>query len=211
MDIVFYSADTDMLVPNEHFLVKDLINRVHREPHMNNVQFIVRIHPYERNRARWQSIKEMPGVSFTSPWQTEDKGSWGNISERDIHLLTGSLKHSICNLNISSTMALDAIFCDRPVIAPAYDVVKARFSSRIRNLYMREFYLPITNSGAINIVESPEAAVNAIKAVQKNPSNRHVARLMLKEKMLGKPIGQSADSIIDAIEQISLMQGIKKG
>jgi len=201
--IMLYSANPQFLVPYEHLLVEDLIKRVQNDTALKNLQFIVRLHPFDLTSSRWKTVGNIPGVVLNRPWSVKDNGSWGNIATEDIHLLAGSLKHSACVVNVSSTMALDAAFYDRPVIAPAYDVSAENGLSRhIRLLYEREHYLPITNSGAITLVHSPVEAIEAIKLAIEAPERKHQARKELTEEMLGKPVGSARNAIADALLKI---------
>jgi hypothetical protein len=202
--LVLYAANAEFLIPCEELLVQDLIDRVHNSPDLPAMQFLIRLHPFDTNLSRWQAVQAMKNVVVMFPWQAETGGSWGTIREEDLHILVSSLKYSFCNINISSTMALDSVFCDRPVIGPAYALGSGQsLSSYVRELYDREHFVPITYSGAMTLATSPEELISAIRAALARPGAQHRERLKLTSTMLGKPLGQSAQEICSILVELS--------
>lgn len=202
--LILYAAGSSKYVPYEQLIVRDLIQRVRQTEAGKESSFIVRLHPFERKPERWSEIAALEGVRVTPAWQTDMQLEWGMIRPEEIHLQCGSLRHSSCVINICSTMSLDAIFCDRPVISPAYDLgPEAGYGKHVERLYEQEHYLPVSRSGAIDMAYSPEAAVEAIVQALKCPEKSRPARQALTAQMLGVPIGQSSVQIANLLHQLA--------
>lgn len=197
---VLYAANTPDIMPYEHLLVDDLIKRMRTSRLLSDTTVVVRLHPYDTCPERWEKFKHYSGVVITTPWKNNGDPSWGFVTEDDIHLLCGSIKHSACVINICSTMSLDAVFCDRPVVAPAYSVGKDDgFSSSVLQYYQQEHFLPIATSDAIVITKTPEETVSEIEDALITPGRRTEQRKRLTSIMLGRPIGKSAESIVSIL------------
>jgi hypothetical protein len=202
--LVLFAAGSGKYIPYEHRLVEDLILRLRKTTVGENLSVIVRMHPFERDPSRWDRVRSLSDVVITTPWKEDPDLEWGNITDEEIHLLCGSLKHSQCVINICSTMSLDAVFCDRPVVAPAYDIgPELNYSRHVARLYRQEHFLPITQSGAIQLVDGPEAAVAAILRALNSPKDHEAARRRLTALMLGRPVGESSSFIHETLTRLA--------
>lgn len=68
-------------------------------------------------------------------------------------------------------MTVDGAVFDKPQIGPAYDLYNKTFDRACKELYLREHYLPITNSGGLTVVNSKDEMIEAINSDILSPKN----------------------------------------
>lgn len=118
-----------------------------------------------------------------------------------------SLYHANVIVNVASTIALDGIALDRPVIHFAYDVYGYMEKSHSLKLcYASDYNLEIVNSHATKLAKSREEFRNLINRYLENPEFESKERQELRDRFCYKIDGNSgrrfADVILKEVETI---------
>ncbi|MFN7926777.1 MAG: hypothetical protein U0Y68_02335 [Blastocatellia bacterium] len=157
--VLLYGAGHHSIVPHEPHFVAQLDDAIEAGEIPERPIILFRRHPNDPAK-RWQSLlKTARHVVYDDPWPSNGPTlGRTNVREENIERLTSSLCHSDVHVSVSSTMTIDGSIFDRPQIGPAYDDRPGEKYDRICfELYQREHYLPITNSGGIELVHSRRA------------------------------------------------------
>jgi CDP-glycerol glycerophosphotransferase (TagB/SpsB family) len=107
------------------------------------------------------------------------------------------------HINASSTLTVDGAIFDRPQIGPAYDADRLKkFDRVLKDLYVREHYLPITNSGGLDVVYSREQLVSAVNAAFEDPAARSEGRKKLVSEICTFADGKSSQRVVDKLKDL---------
>ena len=181
--MVLFAAGPKVISPNEPFILEEILLSIRNGLLPSNPEILVRLHPSD-DLNRWENIKnKYPETKFSLPWEIVDKNEMHGIPNYDdILLLLNSVYHSNLIINTSSSMAIDAAYFDKPIICLAYSPEPVHdFNKLSKDLYLREHYKPITDSGAVKLVGNINQTIKAINNYIENPQIDRKKRLkMLK-------------------------------
>jgi len=126
-----------------------------------------------------------------------------NITRADIEQLCSTLAHCAVHINSSSTLTVDGAIFDRPQIGPAYDPGRGRRYDRVlKELYIREHYIPITNSGGLDLVSSPTEMIRAVNDSFTDPAARAAGRKKIISEICTFDDGQSTQRVVEKMKQL---------
>lgn len=170
--VILYAAGPWNIAPQEPYWLQHLDDAIANKEIPGGPVLLFRRHPNDPE-TRWKTfLDHAKHTIYDNPWPAGHEAlSWSNVRRADIEKLCSSLYHSQIHINASSTMTIEGAIYDRPQIGPAYDDRKGSKYARVaRELYLREHYLPISNSGGLAIVYSRDEMINAIGQAMQNPA-----------------------------------------
>lgn len=165
-------------------------------------QVIIRPHPgYADDAEKFKQLERYPGfvVDRRDKRDTRFKDLW-DISMDHLDNLFNSLYHADACINIASTLTLDALACDTPVININFDLrddVAKNMS--VKRLYKTDYIAAVTHTGATYLANSKDEYLNYLKEILSIGSTRDVAKEKFIKYFLYKNDGQSADRIVSAL------------
>lgn len=163
-----------------------------------SVQILVRLHPLDSLK-RYREIAH-PNLVFHVPGaQLGNSGDHRVVDPNFIADLRDALLHSDVVVNTCSTMSLDAVAMDRPVVNIAFDLEPKGYYRSSRRYYDFDHFRPIVESGATRIAASFEEFVSMIRRYLDNPKLDLLERARLRETMCYKVDGQSARRVAQCI------------
>lgn len=178
------------------------------EKKIESVNFIVRTSPAE-DPVRFQSLaKQFPFIKWNYPkWHLSRVGHQEAWSQRipsieDIKELRSILAYSDLNINMLSTMSLDFMQFDKPVINPV-------FGNEANGLYNDQRFLKydhiknVIESKATKIVKNQEELVIAISNYLENPEMDKIHRQNLVQMQVSKPLRGTGKRIAETLLQWS--------
>ena len=171
------------------------------------VNFIVRTSPAEDGSRFEELLKKFDFIQWNFPkWpltRTNHTEMWSQRvpDKDDIKDLRALLTFSDLNINMCSTMSLDFMIFDKPVI-------NAVFGNANNGMYNDQKYLNydhykrVFESGAVSVAKNEQELVEAINFSLKNP----VARLKQQKEILaleiGKPIEGTSKRIVNTLNEL---------
>ncbi len=201
--VILFGAGPPTIAPMEPHNVAQLDDAIEQGQFPNNPIILLRLHPVD-TPARWESLRQSAKhVIFDLPWQLGE-GFVGktNVSRFDIEKLASTLKYSQVHINTSSTMTLDGAIFDRPQIGPAYDNHPGKkYDQAMRDLYLREHYIPITNSGGLQIAYSFGQLREYIIDAFRSPERYSEGRKKMIRALCTYDDGKSTQRVARAIEK----------
>jgi hypothetical protein len=200
--ILTYTCSAEWVVPDEYEIVRELVNSV-----TNNIFgqtfLIIRLLPGgERNRHYLSEYEDsdlpvrldMPDPSFAAMNAgTPDSGE-------SIRNFVELMQYSDVVINVASTITLDAILFDRPVVCPKFHLSVASTDwNSIENVYRSSHFSRVVDSGAVHLPERVEEMFEAIDISLCVPDEKSKERRQLAEEMM--PNLPSARLIAKAIQR----------
>ncbi len=186
----------------------ETISKAILEKEMPAVNLIVRTSPAE-DGSRFREIKEkFPFIIWNFPqWELTRKDHPEPWSQRvpfgqDVKYLRSLLEFCDLNINMCSTMSLDFMIFDKPVINPV-------FGNEENGIYNDQKYLQyahyerVVKSGAVAIAENAEELIEAINFSLKNPKARLKEQRDLIKLQIGKPLEGTSERIAGALKSLT--------
>ncbi|MDP3735404.1 MAG: hypothetical protein Q8R39_03185 [bacterium] len=194
--MILLTTITDGNYPEEHLVLADILAARERGVFAGYPNIFVRLHPKEDGR-RFASLLASPPRNFhleaAGKRRATAAGSAVELDEEDIANLTATLRYADVNTNYRSTLSIEAILCDTPVVNICYP-------DRYARGYSHRHYVPLLESGAVRLVRSPEDLMTALNAHLTDPSLGAVERSRAREQLMPRADGTAYKRLVDMIE-----------
>lgn len=159
----------------------------------------VLIRPYHGSRSaktRFLKYAEDPLVSVQREGARDPKlAKWSPLFENPA-VLANMLYHADVVLTFPTTLILDAVFYDKPIVLLKFDELNMPSSNaNIFIHYDTLHYRNLTACGGVRIAESRKELFEALNACLKNPRFDHEGRTRLRERIAGPSDGGSGKRI----------------
>ena len=182
-----------------HFIITNKIS---------DVNFVVRTSPAEDESRFIELKKKYPTIVWNFPnWEltrTNHTETWSQRvpSVEDLKTLKGLLKFTDVNINMCSTMSLDFMLFDKPVINAVY-------GNEENGLYNDQKYLNyvhfdrVVKSKAVIVVKEDGEFVKAINNALSNPIEFQKERKKILEIQIGTPLEGTSKRIVKALKELA--------
>lgn len=179
-----------------------------QENKIQNVNLLVRTSPAEDPIRFEIFVAKFPFVKWNYPkWHLARTGHQEEWSQRipskeDVTDLRSILEYSDLNVNMLSTMSLDFMQFDKPVINPV-------FGNTANGLYDDQRFLQyphiknLVNSNATRIVKNEQELIEAINLYLENPDSDVESRKQLIQTQIGKPLEGTSERIATILRKWS--------
>ncbi|MAZ41042.1 hypothetical protein CL654_02905 [bacterium] len=199
--IILYGSTGGNCCKEDDYL--ELIHSHIEKGDLSNVQMLVRPHiGYKNDLKRFDSVGHYKEIVLDDTARLDDsfRDRW-DVSEEYINTLFNSLYHADLCINIASTITLDALACDTPVININFDTKKVNPHFSTRRLFLSDYIEAIRKTEATRIVEKKEYFIDAINDILSNgqSESEKVGMQKITEHLMYKNDGRSAERIKDAL------------
>jgi hypothetical protein len=199
---ILFGGASYSIVPHEQIWLKQLDDAITKGLILENPIILFRKHPIDPIERWLPVLAESKNIIRDDPWKSDDGASKMNITRYDIEKLCSTLKWCDVHINASSTMSIDGAIFDKPQIGPAYDDSGDRkFDAITKELYLREHYKPITDSGGLTIVNSYEELIQTINQCLKNPEAGREQRKKMAQEICYYTDGKSTERLSSLLEK----------
>ena len=208
--VILFGAGPETIAPPEPYWLEQLDQSIENGEIQGMPVILLRIHPVDSGK-RWKNLLlRAKNVVVDEAWPS-GKTQIGktNITRWDIEKLASTLKYSEVHINTSSTMTIDGAIFDRPQIGPAYDDrLGRRYDLVMKELYQREHYLPITNSGGLKVVHSREEMITAVNLAFSNPAEMAIGRARMIDEICTHGDGKSTLRVAEVIRSFVVSEQV---
>lgn len=192
---ICYSCADISIGANDAVVIKSIANAIRNNAIKTPVQLLVRTSPAEDD-SRFKSIREeFPEIRWNVPqWiltRENHTESWSQRvpSEGDVKDLRSLLENVDLNINMCSTMSLDFMLFDKPVINTVFGNPENGLYNDQRFLNFGHFKR-VVESQSVTIAKNETELITQINQALENPKERTVERkamidLQISEKLEG--------------------------
>ena len=153
---LLYASVAEELNPSDVEIVRSLSNSLGQD-----TKLLVRLHQNDR-MARWESISSQPGIEVFNPSHSSNSQE-RVVANNTLNSLHQQIEQSLIVINTASTMTLEALSLERPVINVAFsldcDVDVSRY-------YSLEHYRYLEKSKNVYFCYSFQELLDAVKLVR---------------------------------------------
>ncbi|MGE0448373.1 MAG: hypothetical protein AB7Q29_02205 [Vicinamibacterales bacterium] len=196
--IVLYSTGMANHMPGEPDIVEGLAGIVRGMSGATRPQLLVRVYPKDRT-GRFDGVKARLGdVLFPEvPWDPE------HLTPRpeDAHLLTNTLRHAAAGVNVASTISLELLMFDRPVVNVGYNPPGVDPAALDYARYYRfDHYKHLVEQQAVSVATSPAALERLLHEALADPAPAVRRGRAFIDRMFGGTLdGRSSERVADAL------------
>ncbi|MHA6279861.1 CDP-glycerol glycerophosphotransferase family protein [Salinimicrobium sp. CAU 1759] len=204
---ICYSCGDISTSQNDELYIKTIATFIEEGKLDEEVNFIVRTSPAEEPH-RFVGLKEkFPFIRWNFPlWKNvreDHPEAWSQRvpTAKDLKDLRAILEHSDLGINMCSTMSLDFMIFDKPVINPV-------FGNEENGLYNDQRFLKfghyekVVESGAVKISTNEEELLEAINYYLQNPEQDSRNRKELLDLQIGEPLKDTSRRIALALAEV---------
>ncbi|MDQ6472094.1 hypothetical protein RB619_15685 [Flavobacterium sp. LHD-80] len=190
--IICYSCADVSIGPNDPIVIRTIAEAIRNNEIKFDVQLLVRTSPAEDD-SRFKILRdEFPEIIWNVPkWvltRENHQESWSQRipSQEDIMDLRALLENSDLSINMCSTMSLDFMLFDKPVINTVFGNLENGLYNDQRFLNY-DHYKKVIDGNAVTIAKDKRKLVDQINKALNNPEERKQERI----EMINLQIGQS--------------------
>jgi hypothetical protein len=128
----------------------------------------------------------------------------------DYKVMLSSFHHQAVNVNVASTVTLDSVVLDKPVINVAYDGPQSLhpFVS-VKRVYRYDHYRHVVNTGAVFLAHSFNELRRCLNQALAHPHLQQQQRQALAQLECGVIDGRAGERLADAIAAAAGVQGVQ--
>ena len=197
--LITYTTGSSNMLPNEHEVIQQLYERVAGNKLISPAQLLVRPHPKDlfdyENHFRDCTLMtiQRPGPFA----QTKDR--W-NPKREDMYGLAELMCYSDVVVNVASTITIDAVCFDTPVVNVAFDgYARLEYMDSCRRYYDYDHYKNIIKTNGVKVANSVEELTDYINSYLRDPELDGIGRRKIREEQCWKLDGKSGERIANYI------------
>ena len=205
---ICYSCADVSIGANDPIVIRVIANAIRNNSIETKVQLLVRTSPAEDD-SRFRIIREeFPEIIWNVPkWiltREEHAESWSQRvpAEEDIKDLRSILENVDLNINMCSTMSLDFMLFDKPVINTAFGNLGNGLYNDQRFLNFGHFK-KVVDSQAVTIAKNETELINQINKALNNPKERTAERKAMIELQISEPLEGTSKRIAITLSQLN--------
>ena len=192
--VILYATNHEDISPDDPKNIQFIAKKLKQY----NAQLIVRLHQMDR-LDRYQS-SPYDDVHFQVPGINQGKDSNERVAERKfLEELRDTIFYSDLTINTASTMSLDAVTMDKPVINIAFDFFDKPYHQSVKRYYDFVHYQPIIESSATSIATTKIELLKYIEIYLSNAAIKKQEREIMREIMLHGHKGNAAMNVADTL------------
>jgi len=204
---IFFGMSSPRFAPYEIDIIEDLVKYVEGNEFEKNIQLIVRPHPQNVKGhmadlswlPRLKKVNDCSKVYVDFPDLNESGLSWSMKSE-DMNNLSSLIAISSIVINSGSTISIDALYHDKPVVITAFDGSnKLNYWKSARRLLDYTHLKKIILFGGIDIAFSNKELITAINKYIDEPNYKLIQRQNTLSNELSDINGMATEKTIKAL------------
>lgn len=205
--ICFSCADSS-IGQNDPLIIHTIAKAIREQLIDTPLQFLVRTSPAEGS-GRFESVKAaFPEIIWNNPkWiltRENHAESWSQRvpSEEDIKDLRAILEHVDISVNMCSTMSLDFMLFDKPVINTVFGNIENGLYNDQRFLNYGHLQ-KVVNSGAVTVAKNENELIEQINGGLNNPKECKTQRKSMIDLQISEPLLGTSRRIVSTLVSLN--------
>jgi len=208
LKLITYAVAAGEIAPQEHEVIEQLYEAMMAGRLALPSQILVRLHPQTRGKylQAYERFKGKARIAVQQAGRVARIQDGWDPSWKDMIRLAETMYHSDVVLNVGSTISLDAIAFDTPVIGVGFEGREERpYLDSYRRYYDFTHMSRIVKSGGLRVVRSLDEMLDAVNRYLRDPSSDREGRERVRREQFYRLDGQSAKRAGQAIlEQLGV-------
>lgn len=209
--LLTYGGSTEGFIPDELRIIELICAMIETDRFEMPCQLLIRLHPITSPGLQAEYFRRFsarPNVFIQKPGRSSNLHDGWDPTWADMLMMASTLKCSDVILNVASTLTIDAVALDRPVVCVAF--AEGLADILFRNIYERSHYRQLIDTGGLHLVRNQDELVGTVINYLKDPSLDAAGRQRLREKLCYRLDGRSAQRAAEvALRELGLSIGSK--
>lgn len=199
---ILFSTMPQLRHEQQHIILEELLKWIAAEEQSAlNFQILIKTHPFDNFKGYRALLTKYPvALRETTLPLGVDSMDWVPAPE-EIEISRDCLYFCAININIFSTVTIEAAYFDKPVIHIAFDPLPVQNRVPTREYYNWDHFKHIVDMDASILVECYEDLFNAIRAYSSNPELKRQQRKMLILRYIGRPVGFAVEAVVNNVRE----------
>jgi hypothetical protein len=198
--IILYSLGSPNLL-KEHYGALSFADRL-KNGALGDVQMLVRPHPLFAGSSELQAFARYEGsVVIQQNYVEQDNSKYRYQDAREIRRWVNTFRHADVVVNLSSTVAIDAAICDKPVVNLDFDPEPGQPNQAlVKDVnHVWTHFKPIAESGGVWLANDMDEVVHAVRQYLAHPELHREKRRWMAEHVCGYIDGKCGERMAQAI------------
>lgn len=186
----------------QHIIARDLLEAIANGGLPADVQLFIKCHPFDENPG-YDELRRHHAVAIYRPSAglADAQEEWIPSAE-ELALTRDTLAFCAVNLNVFSTVTLEAAYRDKPIVHIAFDPEPVTHRIPTREYYAFDHFRRIVDMGPGTLVYSQAELVEAVRRYVDNPALHRTERQQVARTFLGTTVGQATALVHDALVEL---------
>ncbi|MFV8279918.1 hypothetical protein ACNKXS_00160 [Christiangramia marina] len=192
---------------NDPIYIETIAEAIQTNQLDKSVNFLVRTSPAEEPHRFRYVAEKFSFIKWNYPQWKQTRQDHAELwsqrvpTKTDLQDLRMILEYADLGINMCSTMSLDFMLFDKPIINPVFGNTKNGLYDDQRFLKYAH-YQRVVESGAVAIAKTAEELIEAINFSLENPEARLTAQRGLIKLQIGKPLESTSEGIAEALKTL---------
>ena len=197
---LLFTTAPDVRHEQQHIVARDLLEEIVRGTRLPpDLQLFLKCHPFDENPAYRELVGRYPvAVYRPAAGLTRAQENW-IPSPEELTIARDSLAFCSLNINVFSTVTLEAAQMDKPVVHLAFDPVPVSHRIPTSEYYKFDHFSRVVDMGASSLVYSHDELVEAIARYLTDPTYKSAERRRVAQTFLGDTVGRSSASVCEQL------------
>jgi hypothetical protein len=196
---ILYTCSAIRVFPDEEEFIDTLLGRLSL---IKGAELVIRLHPEERKKLYLFKYRKYKNIRISNPDNSfrAVETSTESMSDRGIVEFLSLINCSDVVINLASTITLDAILCDTPVICPMFNIsLEANSWNSALKWYDSSHFSKIKESGAVYLPKDMDELMQNIESAILRPKEKNRECKILSQDMM--PIIDSRFEISKSLKE----------
>jgi len=200
---ILFSTMPQVRHNQQHIILKNLIRSIEADHTLvKSVQILIKCHPFDTFQGYEELISKIPiGIQKSTLTNESEKEEWVPCDD-EIAVSRDCLFFSSVNINIFSTVTIEACYFNKPVINIAFDPIPPKNRIPCYKYYSFDHFKPIVELGATDLVFNNKELVSAVKTAMHKPEQKDTERHALTREYIGQNVGSATETLVESIKSI---------
>jgi hypothetical protein len=193
---IVFSTMPQVRHDQQHIILEQLLKWLHAPENADlRMQLLVKTHPFDAFPGYAEVGKKYPmGMHRTSLPSDVKKEEWTPDAD-EIQAGRDCLYFCSININIFSTVTIEAAYFDKPIVHIGFDPLPVKGRVPCRELYTWEHFSHLMEKNATTLVENYAELFAAIRDYAAHPEKKRAERKAIVAAYIGKPVGTAASEV----------------
>jgi hypothetical protein len=203
--IICYSCADSATSQNDNLYIQTIANAILNKKIVKDVTLFVRTSPAEEPTRFMQLAIDFPFIKWNYPkWKLSRENHQEAWSQRipsveDVKDLRAILNYCDVSVNMCSTMSLDFMLFDKPVINPVFGNQKNGLYNDQRFLNFAH-YAKVVESEAVYVVKNESELIESINIALQNPLDKNKEQKELLQLQISEPLANTSKRIAQTLK-----------
>lgn len=187
----------------QHIILEGLLKTIVEGKRLpGDLQVLIKCHPFDNYQGYDALVGRYPAAIHRNSLDPSQSQEDWIPAPTEMEASRDALCYCTLNINIFSTVTIEAAYFDKPVVHIAFDPQPVQNRIPCHEYYNWDHFKHIVDMGATILVHSFDELYDAVNRSIASPSQLATPRRRLVEKYIGRPVGTASNAVVHELVEI---------